>query len=160
MTEKEILAKKAADSQEWPRELLLSLLARLNIKLQTALDQQFKPLGLTAQEATLLLFCVAADETSPAKLAASMERDKAKITKLIQRLEANQLIHRAKSSRDQRVTLLRVRPRGKALVPQIKAIFEETRTRLFEEIPKEEIERLGEAVSRIYLNAKNLRGRQ
>ena len=44
-------------------------------------------------------------------------------------------------------------------MPPLKIIFEETRAKLFDEIPDIELERLGAAVSQMYSNAGQLRTR-
>jgi DNA-binding MarR family transcriptional regulator len=146
-------------SAEWPRELLLSLLVRLNIRLQRALDLRFKPLGLTAQEAALLLYCAEAGETSPGRIAVSMGRDKGKITRFVDRLESAKLLSRRRSARDRRAFVIKVTRRGEILAPQLKIIFNETQAELFEEIPDGELARLGAAVSQMYSNAGQLRPR-
>jgi len=146
-------------SGEWPQELLLSLLVRLNIRLQKALDLRFKPLGMTAQEAALLLYCAEAGETSPGRIAVSMGRDKGKITRFVNRLESAKLLSRMRSARDRRAFVIKVTKRAGTLVPQLKMIFEETRAKLFDEIPDGELERLGAAISQMYSNAGQLRSR-
>jgi DNA-binding MarR family transcriptional regulator len=156
---KTLVTEKQDNSQEWPRDLLISLLARLNIRLQIAMDLRFKPLGITAQEAALLLYCAEAGETSPGKIAISMGRDKGKITRFIRRLEAGKFLSRARSARDRRAFVIKVTKRGERLVPPLKIIFEETRAKLFDEIPDIELERLGAAVSQMYSNAGQLRTR-
>lgn len=152
------MEREPGPTQEWPRKLLLSLLVRLNIRLQTELDLRFKKLGITAQEAALLLYCAEAGETSPGKIAVSMERDKGKITRFVHRLETAKLLSRARSARDRRAFVIKATKRGAQLTPQLKTIFEETRAKLFDEIPDAELERLGAAISQMYSNAEQLRG--
>ena len=147
----------AAGSQKWPRELLLSLLVRLNIRLQTTLDERFKALGITAQEAALLLYCTEAGETSPGKLAISMGRDKGKITRFVDRLVAARLLSRVRSARDRRVFVIKATKRAAAVAPHLKVIFEETRAKLFDEIPDADLGRLGAAIAQMYANAGQLR---
>lgn len=156
--EKDFLkTEMAADSQEWPRELLLSLLVRLNIRLQTTLDERFKPFGITAQEAALLLYCTEAGETSPGKLAVSMGRDKGKITRFVDRLATARLLSRVRSARDRRVFVIKTTKRAAVIAPKLKIIFEETRAKLFDEIPDAELGRLGAAISQMYSNVGQLR---
>jgi DNA-binding MarR family transcriptional regulator len=152
-------AEEPSGSAEWPRELLLSLLVRLNIRLQKALDLRFKPLGITAQEAALLLYCAEAGQTSPGRIAVSMGRDKGKITRFVDRLESAKLLSRMRSARDRRAFVIKVTKRAERLVPQLKIIFDETRAELFDEIPDGELARLGAAVSQMYSNVGQLRSR-
>jgi len=156
--ESEVFAsKEPGGSGQWPQELLLSLLVRLSIRLQKALDLRFKPLGITAQEAALLLYCAEAGETSPGRIAASMGRDKGKITRFVDRLESAKLLSRLRSARDRRVFVIKVTKRAATLAPRLKIIFEETRAELFDEIPDGELARLGAAIAQMYSNAGQLR---
>src|ERR1700687_2550580 len=79
---------KGMSAPEWRKDLLISWLFRTSIKVQTALDRRFLRLGMTLQEASVLLRCVQAGKVTPGRLAAVLGRDKGKITRFIDRLEA------------------------------------------------------------------------
>jgi DNA-binding MarR family transcriptional regulator len=145
----------SADTSD--KELLLSLLFRTCIKLQTILDRRFAPLCVTAQEARLLLHCANAGETSAVKLAAWMGRDEAKISQFVRRLEASKLLSRTRASRDPRVLLIRVTARGQNLAPQLRMIFKEARAKLFAGISDEDSSVLQAVVTQMCLNAEHLR---
>jgi DNA-binding MarR family transcriptional regulator len=145
----------SADTSD--KELLLSLLFRTCIRLQTMLDRQFAPLGVTAQEARLLLHCADAGETSGVKLAAWMGRDEAKISQFVRRLELSKLLSRSRASRDPRVLSIRVTARGQNLAPQLRMIFEETRAKLFAEISDKDSRMLQAVVIQMYSNAEQIR---
>src|ERR1700693_1278642 len=73
-------------AQQWEMELFLSVLSRTYIKLQTTFDRYFVMHGMTAQEASILVRCSEAIETSPGGLAFSLGRDKGQMSRFVQRL--------------------------------------------------------------------------
>jgi len=62
-------------SHQRSEELLLALIAQTGIQLQTATNFRLRPLGLTAQEAALLIRCAEAKSRSSGKLASVIGRD-------------------------------------------------------------------------------------
>src|SRR6267378_4290281 len=81
-------APKRLSAPEWRKDLLVSWLFRTCIRLQTSLDRRFLKFGMTLQEASVLLCCVEDRRTTPGQLAIALGRDKGKITRFIDRLEA------------------------------------------------------------------------
>jgi hypothetical protein len=89
-----LLPTPTVGAQDWYKDLLLSTLFRTCIKLQTQMDRRFRKARMTAQEAAVLVHCVASRQTSPGALAHVMGRDKGKVTRFIQRLVARGLLKR------------------------------------------------------------------
>ena len=72
---------KPLKAQEWRKDLLISWLFQTCIRLQTSLDRRFLRLGMTLQEASVLLRCAEAKRITPGQLATALGRDKGKITR-------------------------------------------------------------------------------
>lgn len=106
---------------------LLHLAAR---DLATALDRQLAPLGVTAQQAALLLHA-SRQQYSPSQLMSLLGTDTAGMTKLADRLEAKQLIERHPNPQDRRSVLITLTPAGQALVPRLAPVFGRVTRRLF-----------------------------
>jgi len=115
-------------------ERLLELVLRLGIQLQTVPDRRSQSLGVTAQEAALLVRCSEARELSAGNLARLMGRDKGGITRHLDSLEAKGLVQRMPKVRDRRITIVQVTPLGQRLMPRCMGIFLEMRARLLDEI--------------------------
>jgi hypothetical protein len=85
---------KPLRGQEWRKDLLMSWLFQTCTRLQTSLDRRFLRLGMTVQEASVLLRCVEARKVTPGQLAIVLGRDKGKITRFVDRLESSRLLTR------------------------------------------------------------------
>lgn len=137
-------------------EPVLSLLLRTSIRLQKALDRCFIQFGMTAQEAAVLVRCVEAREISAGRLAESMSRDKGKITRFVDRLEAGNFLTRASDPRDRRLLIIKATSRGRRITPRLKKMFEEIRGQFFAGILTNDIDRLGFVLAQICENAGRL----
>lgn len=131
-------------------ERLLELVLRLGIQLQTALDRRFQLLGVTAQEAALLIRCSEAREISAGNLARLMGRDKGGTTRHLASLTAKKLVRRMPDPHDRRITIVQVTLRGQRLVPRCLEIFLEMRARILDEIFDVEIQQISGALMRMY----------
>jgi DNA-binding MarR family transcriptional regulator len=141
--------KTASHLRSESEELLLALLTQTGIQLQTAMDSRFRPLGLTAQEAALLIRSVEAKSRSSGELASVIGRDKGGVTRHLDKLEARGLIERFTSSRDQRVRLVRATQLGRKLALRCGEAFLEARSQLLEEFLEVEIHQVLGVLSRI-----------
>jgi len=130
-------------------ELLLSLIGQVSIQLQNILDARFRPLGVTAQEATLLLCCAENSEISAGELAAMMFRDKGGVTRHLNRLAAKGLVHRSPNPRDRRLTMVCATARGRRLAPRCRDIFLRTRALVLDDLFDVELQQVFAALSRI-----------
>ena len=143
-------------AKEWEKEFFLSALFRTCIKVQTTFDRYFGRFGMTAQEAALLVLCSAAVETSPGRLAVSLGRDKGKVSRFLQRLEARGLITRKVSWRDHRSVVLKATSRARRITPELTLAFEKIRRQLFAEISVSDIERIGLVLDTVLKNAEKM----
>ena len=145
-----------AGLREWQTELSISRLLRTSIRLQNAFDRCFSQFGVTAQEAAVLLHCAAEGETSPGKLAQAIGRDKARITRLVDRLEAGGFLSRQSHPRERRLSLVRPTPRGRRLAPHLRSRFEEVRGQFFAGVHNTDIDRLESVLAQLQANADRL----
>jgi DNA-binding MarR family transcriptional regulator len=146
-------SRKSLSSKEWHKELLLSWLFQTCFKLQASLDRRFLSFGMTFQEAAVLMRCVEAGEIVPSRLALILSRDKGKITRFVDRLEAAELVKRLVKPRDRRYSVIRPTPKGKRLADRIASTFEQIRRDLFAGVLDRDIQRLGSTLPRLHTNA-------
>jgi DNA-binding MarR family transcriptional regulator len=146
-------SRKSLSSKEWHKELLLSWLFQTCFKLQASLDRRFLNFGMTFQEAAVLMCCVEAGEIVPGRLALILARDKGKITRFVDRLEAAELVKRSVNPRDRRYSVIKATPKGKRLAERIASTFEEVRAELFVSVLDCDIERLSKVLPQLHQNA-------
>ncbi|MGC1416540.1 MAG: MarR family transcriptional regulator [Candidatus Acidiferrum sp.] len=149
-------ARKYVGIREWQAELSISRLFRTSIRLQTAFDRCFSQFGMTAQEAAVLVHCAEEGETSPGKIAKAMGRDKGKITRFVDRLEASGFLTRRNDPRDHRLLVIKATNRGHRLAPELKNRFEEVRGQFFQGILNVDIDKLEALLSQLHTNAERL----
>jgi len=148
--------RKYAGVREWQAELSISRLFRTSIRLQTAFDRCFSKFGMTAQEAAVLVHCADDGETSAGKLAKAMGRDKGKITRFVDRLEASGFVSRRNDPRDHRLLIIKATSKGLRFAPQLKTMFEEVRSQFFEGVLNVDIGKLETLLSQLHANAERL----
>ena len=148
--------RKYAGVREWQAELSISRLFRTSIRLQTAFDRCFSQFGMTAQEAAVLVHCAEEGETSAGKLAKAMGRDKGKITRFLDRLEASGFLTRKSDPRDHRLLIIKATSKGRRFAPHLKTRFEEVRSQFFEGVLNVDIDKLETVLSQLHANAERL----
>ena len=148
--------RKYTGIREWQAELSISRLFRTSIRLQTAFDRCFSQFGVTAQEASVLVHCAEEGETSAGKLARVMGRDKGKITRFVDRLEASGFVSRRNDTRDHRLLIIKATSKGLRFAPQLKTRFEEVRSQFFEGVLNVDIDKLETVLSQLHANAERL----
>ena len=148
--------RKYAGIREWQAELSISRLFRTSIRLQTAFDRCFSQFGMTAQEAAVLVHCAQEGETSAGKLAKAIGRDKGKITRFVDRLEAGSFLTRKSDPRDHRLLIIKATGKGRRFAPHLKARFEEVRGQFFEGVLNVDIDKLETVLSQLHANAERL----
>jgi DNA-binding MarR family transcriptional regulator len=151
---------KGLSAPEWRKDLLISWLFRASIKLQTSLDRRFLRFGMTLQEASVLLRCVQAGKVTPGRLAAILGRDKGKITRFIDRLEASRFITRDIVRHDRRLSLIKPTGKGKQVAPDLTCVFDSIRKELFVGILESDVRRLGQMLRQLHKNANRIGSRR
>ena len=137
----------------WRKDFLVFWLFRTCIRLQTSLDRRFLRFGMTAQEASVLLRCVEAQKVTPGQLAAALGRDKGKITRFIDRLEASFLLTRNIDRRNRRFSIIRPTAKGKHVAQGLGSLFDSIREELFAGILESDVLRLGKMLPQLHKNA-------
>jgi DNA-binding MarR family transcriptional regulator len=149
-------AWKYAGIREWQAELSISRLFRTSIRLQTAFDRCFSQFGMTAQEAAVLLHCAEEGDISASKIAKAMGRDKGKITRFVDRLEAGGFLSRSSDPRDHRLLIIKATTKGRRVAPQLKVRFDEVRSQFFQGVLNVDIDRLETVLAQLHANAERL----
>jgi len=125
-----------------------SLLHQVARDLATAMDRQLAPLGVTAQQAALLLHA-SRQQYSPSQLMSLLGTDTAGMTKLADRLEAKHLIERHPNPQDRRSVLITLTPDGQALVPRLAPVFGRVTRQLFTGFSPSEVSALTTTLERM-----------
>ena len=119
-----------------PRLVLTSLVTQVARGVRTALDQRFGELGLTSQQAGVLLH-VSGGTTSPRKLADLLGTDTAGMTRLVDRLVEKGYLDRLPAADDRRTITVALTSAGRKILPAIKPIFDEVADTITADIPAE-----------------------
>ena len=126
------------------------LLAR---EIRCAVDRELGPLGITAQQAGVLIMARLHEGPGVSQLAEKLDADAAGMTRLIDRLEAKGLVVRRPSTNDRRMVVVRLTREGEELTPELIAALRRTHQRLLEGIPDADVERLRELMRRVRDNS-------
>lgn len=125
-----------------------SLLHQVARDLGTALERQLAPFGVTAQQAALLLHANR-QPSSPSQLMTVLGTDTAGMTKLLDRLEAKELIERHPNPDDRRSVVIALTEHGRALVPRLAPVFGHITKQLFSGFSTDEIRLLTTMLERM-----------
>jgi DNA-binding MarR family transcriptional regulator len=128
-----------------------SLLNLVTRELRTLVETQLAPLGLTSQQAALLLMA-GRSASSPAQVAAEIGTDTAGMTRLLDRLERKGLVRRVRHPDDRRSVVIEVTEQGRALVPKLPPIFGRVSQQLFQGFTADELEQLIALLRRVRTN--------
>jgi DNA-binding MarR family transcriptional regulator len=101
--------------------------------LRTALDQRCAPLGLTSQQAGLLIYVFTGLHTGK-QLAEALGTDSAGITRLLDRLEAKGYVQRSPDPTDRRVQAISLTHVGRALIPDLPGLFEDVAATMLRDV--------------------------
>lgn len=102
-----------------PQRRIGRLLIGVARELRTVIDRQVKPLGLTMQQAELLVWTHRQGGATPTQLTELLLTDDAGVSRLVDRLEAKRLITRRVHGRDRRSRELKLTPSGRALAMRL-----------------------------------------
>ena len=133
------------------------LLLRVARELRTRIDREAGRIGLTMQQAELLVWCHRRGEVSPRALTGLIGTDEAGISRLIGRLHAKGLVARRPSGTDGRSRIVALTAAGRALIPRVARRSAAAQRRVFIGLSGAELAQLDRALRRV---ATNLRGRE
>jgi len=96
------------------------LVMQVSRELRTLADRQLAPLGLTMQQAELVIATFLHGEKGSRHLTSLVLTDEAGVSRLVDRLEAKGLVRRRPSPRDRRSRALELTPAGRAVVARMR----------------------------------------
>jgi DNA-binding MarR family transcriptional regulator len=85
-----------------------------------------------------------------------MGRDKGKITRFVDRLEASGFLTRKSDPRDHRLLIIKATNRGRRVAPDLKMRFEEVRSQFFEGVLNVDIDKLEAVLAQLHANAERV----
>jgi DNA-binding MarR family transcriptional regulator len=129
-----------------------SLLNQVGRELTTATERMLAPLGLTAQQAALLLHASRGEATGPSALKAALGTDTAGMTRLLDRLEDKGLLRRARHPSDRRAVVIELTDAGRALLPRIPPVFGQVSQRAFAGFTADEVGAMTGMLQRMLAN--------
>jgi DNA-binding MarR family transcriptional regulator len=133
-----------------------ALLNQVGREHTTALDRRFAEVGLTTQQAALLLHA-GREPTSPSRLTDALGTDTAGMTRLLDRLVAKALLRRRRNADDRRAILIEVTAKGRALLPRLPPVFGQVNGRLFDGFTRAELDMLTAMCHRMLANLRGQR---
>jgi DNA-binding MarR family transcriptional regulator len=154
------VAREESGREKWYQDLLVSWIFQTWIRIHNSLDRRFLPFKMTAMEASVLLCCVEARQTTSAQLSIMLARDKSTMTYIIRRLEARRLVRREILQRDRRCNVINATGNGREIAKELTLVFDNARRALFEGIAESDVQRLGEMLPRLHKNATQMRIQQ
>lgn len=102
-----------------PQHRVGRLVIQVARELRTFVDRRLEPLGLTMQQAELLVWTYRKRDTSPTRLTELLLTDDAGVSRLVDRLESKGLITRRVHGTDRRSRTLQLTPAGRALATRL-----------------------------------------
>lgn len=128
-----------------------ALLNQVGRELTTVLDRAFASLGLTTQQAALLLHA-SREPTSPSRLLQVLGTDSAGMTRLLDRLETKGLLRRQRHAGDRRSIVIELTAAGRDLVPHLPPVFGRVTNQLFAGFTPDEIATCAAMLHRMLAN--------
>ncbi|MCB1977849.1 MAG: MarR family transcriptional regulator [Burkholderiaceae bacterium] len=109
-----------------PEESVGSLLRGVLSSIRSVADAQLQGRGLTFAQCLPLYKISRCKDTTLAALARDLEADPATVTRLLDRLEAKELVVRERSTSDKRVVHVRATPLGAAMAQELTPVLADT----------------------------------
>jgi MarR family transcriptional regulator, transcriptional regulator for hemolysin len=142
------------------RDGFAPLVARAARQWRRAVDRRLQPFGLT--EATWLPLIYLARAPVPMRqkdLAAALILDGSSVVRLLDALEASELVERREEDGDRRARIIVPTRRGLSIVEQVEAISREVRNATLTGLTDDELETATRVLERICLNLARQQGR-
>ncbi|UWQ14735.1 MarR family transcriptional regulator [Aliiroseovarius sp. M344] len=119
----------------------VSLLSRT---MEAEFSRHLAPHGLTRMSYAVLAAMAFGGHVTPSGIADSIGVDRAAVTRLLDKLEAQELIARARDKRDRRSIVLQVLPRGEALAKEMQECSRAVNANFTEALTRDEVDRFVE----------------
>ena len=123
-----LLGMAMQNAQQQLRDGFGALVSRAARQWRRAVDRRLQPFGLT--EATWLPLIYLARAEAPMRqkdLAAVMTLDGSSVVRLLDALEASELIERSEENADRRAKIVTVTARGRAIIEQVEIVARDVR---------------------------------
>lgn len=130
-----------------------SLLSR---SMEAEFSRHLAPYGLTRMSYAVLASMVFDDRLTPSGIADALGVDRAAVTRLLDKLEAQKLIARDRDAGDRRSVLLRGLPRGEALANEMREHSRSVNAHFTKALTRDETERFVE-LARTMLRSTGVR---
>lgn len=128
------------------------LIFKIVRELRITLDRRMAEYGLTFPQASILIRCVNNPGESLNKLMPHMGTDNAGITRLVDRLEAIELVRRTDGV-DRRSISLEPTQKGIELCPKLEALMHTINQELVEGFSEQEITVMADLLNKLFANA-------
>jgi DNA-binding MarR family transcriptional regulator len=132
------------------------LLIQVARELRTFVDRQVEPLGLTMQQAELLVWTHRHRAVSPTQLTELLLTDDAGVSRLVDRLEAKGLMTRRLGARDRRSRALQLTSSGRALAKRLTRFAARGNERLLAGLSAQEAAQLRRLLLRLSDNLRTV----
>src|ERR1700733_10115559 len=129
------------NGRQQSRDGFASLIARVGRQWRREVDRRLQPFGLT--EATWLPLIYLARATAPMRqkdLAAALTLDSSSVVRLLDALEASELIERHEEDGDRRARVIVPTRRGLSIAGQVEAVSHEVRNATLTGLSDDELE--------------------
>lgn len=114
--------------------------------------------GLFPGQELLLMQLWRQDDQPQADLTSALGIEPSTVTKMLQRLEQNNLVHRRRPPENQRIVIVSLTERGRALRAEVQSVWEEFHRLTVAGLSPAEIDRLGAMLRRLERNLANASG--
>ena len=130
------------------------LISRVRAQLAKTVDDVLEPDGITHTQGGILLMLWSGRFTTCSQLAREMYIDAAAMTRIVDRLEKRELVHRVPSVADRRVLTLHLTDAGQKLAARLPALYSAARERNFAGLSDEEMGFLKSLLRRVLANGE------
>lgn len=134
------------------------LLGRVYGALLAAHDEALGPFGITVYQGSVLLNVARQEANTPAALAALNGLDISTMSRMIDRLEKKGLLTRAHSTKDRRQVLVRITPKGRAIVRKGLPVAQRVALRAWRGVTEQERQAFRSLVQKVLTNLGHTQG--
>ena len=145
-----------ADAFRETHERVGRLVIRVAREVRTMVDREVQPLGLTMQQAELLVWTHLHRGASSRQLTGLVLTDEAGMSRLVDRLEAKNLVVRRGHGTDRRARTLELTPSGRALVARLRRVAVKGNRHLLAGLTARETAELRRLLLRVSHNARTM----
>jgi DNA-binding MarR family transcriptional regulator len=128
------------------------LIGRVRLALLDALDKELAPLDITAAQYIVIASLANGTAGSPSEVCRVISYDPGAMTRMLDRLEAKDLVRRVRNGGDRRTVSLELTAEGKAIFPRMRASAVAVLNRLLKGFTRKEARELEGLLQRMLAN--------